>query len=244
MADFVKIEDGQRAASLQQLNPKSAQRSEDFGAKDERKIPSNAEDFGDVFEGTYGCMHRPPLHCKDDKDLADSKLPQDVYNHKISKIMDIEDAKQEQNEYVNMDRIDPSGLYHYTAPVRCRPDESWATKRRIASCENLGKDILETYNDYQLLLIEDGGQSLSQFVKSISFYDRRDSTKHRMYRFWYEVRSLLRGLQHMQASHTDNRDRMVHLDLKPGNIVYNEQTTHKLAMIDLGLTTSFDVLAS
>jgi len=198
---------------------------------------------GDVFEGTYGCMHRPPLHCKDDKDLADSKLPQDVYNHKISKIMDIKDAKQEQNEYVIMDRIDPSGLYHYTAPVRCRPDESRATKRRIAACKKLGKGILETYNDYQLLLIEDGGQSLSQFVKSISFDDTRLSTKHRMYRFWYEVRSLLRGLQHMQASHTDNRNRMVHLDLKPGNIVYNE-TTHKLAMIDLGLTTSFDKLAT
>lgn len=197
----------------------------------------------DVFEGSYGCMHRPPLHCKDDQDMSTRHLPPGIYDNKISKIMEIGEAKKEQREYSRMDDIDPNGLYHYTAPVRCKPDESTHTKHRITRCKKSGEDILKGYDGYQLLLIEDGGQNLSQFVDGISFHDTRLSTRDRMYRFWYQVRFILRGLQHMQASHTDDRDRLVHLDLKPGNIVYNE-TTHKLAMIDLGLTTSFDELAT
>jgi serine/threonine protein kinase len=82
----------------------------------------------------------------------------------------------------------------------------------------------------------DGGRNLTQFVQNVSEQQHdSDVAKNRIYHFWYHIRNLLRGLQHMQTN------QLVHMDLKPGNIVYNE-TTSKIAMIDLGLTTNFKKL--
>jgi serine/threonine protein kinase len=194
-------------------------------------------------------MHRPPLHCKNDKyideqnPLKDKPLPgSDFYDNRVSKLMAIEDATKEQSENAQMDRKDPNGLYHYIQPIRCRTDTSSATKRRIEQCKLMGNSILkdtDSYNSYQLLLMEDGGNNLNQFVKSLDPTNVSGS-KDRLFHFWHQVPSLLRGLQRMQEGH-DDQARLVHLDIKPENIVYNERNVHhpKLALIDFGLMHSF-----
>jgi serine/threonine protein kinase len=187
----------------------------------------NDDPTGTVVEGTYGCMHRPPLQCKDNKyidvtDLnRDRPLPEDFYDNKVSKLMAIEDATKEQSENDQMDRKDPNGLYHYVDPVRCRTDPSNATKRRIKQCKVMGETVLKDTDSYQLLLMEDGGNNLKQFVQSLDPTNVNE-TKDRLFHFWHQVPTLLRGLRNMQHGRDDN-EKLVHLDIKPENIVYNEK---------------------
>ena len=212
----------------------------------------NDEPTGTVVEGTYGCMHRPPLKCKNDTYIDatnpnnDRPLPEDFYDNKVSKLMAIEDATKEQSENDQMDRKDPNGLYHYVDPVRCRTDPSNATKRRIKQCKVMGETVLKDTDSYQLLLMEDGGNNLKQFVKSLDPTNINE-TKDRLFHFWHQVPTLLRGLRNMQHGR-DDREKLVHLDIKPENIVYNESqgrsaygsnAIHKLALIDFGLMHTF-----
>ena len=196
-------------------------------------------------------MHRPPLRCKNDKYIdemnpsEDRPLPDTThfYDNRVSKLMAIEDATKEQSENAQIDRKDPNGLYHYVDPIRCRTDTSDPTKRRIKQCKSMADSILkdpESYNSYQLLLMEDGGNNLKQFVGSLDPTNVRE-TNDRLFHFWHQVPSMLRGLRDMQKG-SDDREKLVHLDIKPENIVYNERPNHrhKLALIDFGLMHTFD----
>ena len=51
-----------------------------------------------VGEGTYGCVHSPSLKCKD--------APAISYLHKVSKLLNLKDAKNELKEYVKVANAD------------------------------------------------------------------------------------------------------------------------------------------
>ena len=49
-------------------------------------------------EGTYGCVHKPSLKCKDRPDIS--------YEGNISKIMDQQNAREELKEYDVIGKVD------------------------------------------------------------------------------------------------------------------------------------------
>ena len=103
---------------------------------------SNPKKIG---EGTYGCVHRPSLKCKDNKIISN-------YNDKISKIMEDEHAQTEMQEYVGINRIDPDNMYHIK-PQECKPDNNAEMKKSILEC-NLGKEIVKKMDKYKLIALD------------------------------------------------------------------------------------------
>ena len=58
-------------------------------------------------EGTYGCVHHPPLYCKNSR-TKDIKM--------ISKLMETYEANKELTEYVLIDKIDRAKQFYLGIP--------------------------------------------------------------------------------------------------------------------------------
>ena len=170
-----------------------------------------------IGEGTYGCVHKPSLKCKDTKIISD-------YNDKISKIMQNKHALVEMKEYVGINEIDSGNKYHIK-PVQCEPNISTETKKSVLEC-NLGKDIVKKMDNYKLIVMKYGGPDLKQFFDT-SMEDT-PKNRERVKNFWIEAVNLFKAVQLFL------KNGMIHHDLKPENIVYDE-STHSVKVIDFGL---------
>jgi len=205
-----------------------------------------------VGEGTYGCVLRPPLVCSRDQDVDGRPVD---YTGKVSKLMEIDHATEEQAKYYDMEEIDPGHLFHYPTPMRCflptNPSDGKFTDEvqdRIKQCQ-LHKEILDNLDNYQVLLMQDGGHDLLGFaddvlkkVRTIHAKYRWSSSEsaisketellqqvNRLKRFWENVIILFYGLQRLK-----DMGGWVHNDLKPQNVVYLEEE-NRVAMIDFGM---------
>jgi serine/threonine protein kinase len=170
-----------------------------------------------IGEGTYGCVHKPSLKCKDNKIISD-------YNDKISKIMKNKHAQIEMKEYVGINRIDPTNTYHIK-PQECVPDNNKETKESVLEC-NLGKDMVKKMDQYKLIVMKYGGPDLYNFFNNPM--ENTHKNRERVENFWIEAVNLLKAVQLFL------KNGMIHHDLKPENIVYDE-STHSLKVIDFGL---------
>ena len=210
-------------------------------------------------EGTYGCVLRPPLACSRDQDV-DGRLVD--YTGKVSKLMDITDAKEEQDKYHAMEKIDPNHHFHYPTPMRCflpkDPKSGEVTDEvqdRIRQCK-AQEEIIANLDNYQVLLMQDGGvdilgftQQVQQAVRSIvlpvtssahahSSLDAKEALQalqgqvNRLKRFWENAINLFYGLQRLRDAPPTGG--WVHHDLKPHNVVYLEEED-RVAMIDFGM---------
>lgn len=157
-----------------------------------------------VGEGTFGCVISPSLECAD----------QDTdYTNKVSKVMYKRDADDESREYTKVDKADPKMKYHIGKPVQCIP-----THRQMNVINDCEKFKANEINEYDILIMEDGGDNLDTFVH------RKGHTPQSIAQFWREARNVLEGLIMLKQHH------LTHHDLKPQNIVYK---TH-LKLIDFG----------
>ena len=192
-----------------------------------------------------GCIYRPPLTCNANKDITGRELPTGAYNNKLSKLMETYYATMEQTQNQRMYNIDPHEEFHYKGTIQCKID----TKNRNEM--NRANKCITTYTPSHIptdvkpnqktdqLLMEYGGGDLTSFVSSILQDSDMNRVIDRMFHFWHKVQVLLHGLKQMQSHGGDS---LIHLDLKPENIVYNE-TTHKLAMIDFGIMETYHELS-
>ena len=57
-------------------------------------------------EGSYGCVHKPSIHCKTPPN------PNFDYKKYVSKIMKTTNAEEELAEFVTIGNIDPTNEYH------------------------------------------------------------------------------------------------------------------------------------
>jgi serine/threonine protein kinase len=167
-----------------------------------------------VGEGTFGCVVAPSLEC------ADVKMD---YTNKVSKVMHFQDAEDEIYEYQAIDKADPGMKYHVGNPTQCSPAPTNAAKNVIDTCDNFNAKEMDTY---ELLIMENGGVDLDTFAKS------KKHTKESVSRFWKEARNIVLALLMMK------RNRLVHHDLKPQNMVFRKQ----LKMIDFGKMKNQDTL--
>ena len=64
-----------------------------------------------VGEGSYGCVHKPSIHCK----IPPS--PSFDYKKYVSKIMKNKNAQEELSEFVIIKKLDPKDEYHLGQPI-------------------------------------------------------------------------------------------------------------------------------
>lgn len=177
-----------------------------------------------IGEGAYGCVLKPSLQCKGQSE--DARLNP----NKISKLMTDAHATTELNEYEIIARIDPVKKYHLGKPTKCAVKDDKRNRNDIAKCSNSGRYI-ENMPQYSLLVMDNGGINLENFATAMSSAPETPANHAKMNRFWIEAHRLVKGLCLFIG------DDILHHDLKPQNIVYNE-STNRLNYIDFGLMTS------
>lgn len=178
-----------------------------------------------IGQGTYGCVHKPSLRCKQ-KNVS--------YKNKISKILKTSDADIEMNEYNTIDKVDPHHDFYLGKPIKCIPDNSNINIKSIELCQD-PQQFLEEFNDLSLLIIEDGGINLEEFAQKIDDWDVTPENIEKIEIFWMEAHRILTGLR-VFINHG-----MVHHDLKPQNFVY-DISKNRVNFIDFGLMTTRDTI--
>jgi serine/threonine protein kinase len=178
-----------------------------------------------IGEGSYGCVHKPSLRCKN-KEVD--------YTNKVSKTMTKTHATTEMQEYDKISEVDKKNRFYLGKPTICEPTDDDSAKQAINMCRYLnGKSI----KDYNLLIMNDGGNNLKQYADKMSFLPKTPENIEKIEKFWIEAQRILLGLKVF----SDNG--IVHHDLKPQNIVYNEDT-NRTNFIDFGLMTDMDTIRS
>lgn len=180
-----------------------------------------------IGEGTYGCVHKPSLKCH--------KKPSDLpnYNHKISKLMESKEGKDELKEFKNIKRIDPTDKFHSGTPVYCTPSN---IKENIAAAKKCNiQDIkIATRNSnlkdtLALLVMNDGGKDLRKVIREFKKLPLNENSKTKIHKFIIAFERAFIALKEL------NDNGYVHNDLKSDNMVYNSDT-NILNFIDFGLT--------
>ena len=168
-----------------------------------------------IGEGTYGCVAKPSFTCKGKKRN---------YGNKVSKVMLHEDAKAEYKEMKSITKIKGIEKYITSMPDMCIPKIDAKYRMAMKDCENK-RFVGALEGDFRLLVMEDGGVSLRQFMDEII-----ETLDHNgVCIFLTKVYDLLEGLQFF-ADHD-----IVHHDIKSRNVVYNIETK-TIKYIDFGLT--------
>lgn len=176
-----------------------------------------------VGEGTYGCVHNPSLKCKD--------APSISYLNKVSKLLKIKDATNELKEYDKVVKADKNNNYYLGKPEECNLDNrSMINLKSIQKCK-IGSDVLKSLDKYKLLIMKDGGINLEQYTKKMKEWSVSEMSTELCEKFLLESMRLFKGLKVFEEHG------LVHHDLKPQNIVYNE-LTNRLNFIDFGLMSS------
>jgi serine/threonine protein kinase len=171
-----------------------------------------------VAEGTYGCVYRPPIKCKNG-----IKYPVG----KISKLMTRHAAVQEENEYKLIKRADKKNKYYPGPPIRCEPDPADAkNEMKPDECELFEKD--PDITKYELLIYTDGGHDLKQFVSNELDKYLASNSQEQTDLFFLNAYNLFQGIKLFLAND------ILHHDIKPQNIVFNA-AKHRFNYIDFGL---------
>jgi serine/threonine protein kinase len=177
-----------------------------------------------IGEGSYGCVHKPSIHCK--------TLPKSGFDYApyVSKLMKTKNARDELAEFVVIKNIDPTEKYHLGEPILCSPDlDEPNVKKDIGKCKHIKLTEIEAKpNDYSLLLMKYGGPDLKQLCSKHMTLYLKTKTEFRTDKFWLEAHHLLKGLKFFK----DNG--IVHNDIKPQNILISGKT-YKMKYIDFGL---------
>jgi serine/threonine protein kinase len=171
-----------------------------------------------VAEGTYGCVYRPPIKCKNG-----IKYPVG----KISKLMTRRAAMKEENEYKLIKKADKKQKYYPGSPIRCDPDPVDAINEMTpGECKLFEKDPV--INKYSLLIYNDGGHDLKQFVDIELDRYLAAGSQEQTDKFFLNAYNLFQGIKLFLSND------ILHHDIKPQNIVF-ESANHRFNYIDFGL---------
>jgi len=181
-----------------------------------------------IGQGSYGCVHKPSLKCKNETGIN--------YVNKVSKILSKSDAKKEIGEYSKVSKADKKNKFYLGKPTDCEVDEVQSNINAIKRC-TISDRAIHRLSQYQLILMEDGGENIVTYTDKMRNWSRSEMSTEHCEKFALEALRLFAGLK----TFLDNG--LVHFDLKPQNIVYNA-TTNRLNFIDFGLMKSKKPLIS
>jgi serine/threonine protein kinase len=173
-------------------------------------------------EGSYGCIHRPPLKCKSPSSVRTKG--------KVSKLLHKKEAETELKEYNLIQQADPDHEYYLGKPDVCDLDDSRSNVAAISKCD-MGDDVLEDMDDYRLLVMEYGGKNIQEYAQGLRGLEVTDAHKKLAQEFWVDFHQVMRGIQGL-IKHS-----MVHHDIKTPNILYC-QKQRRMYLIDFGLMES------
>lgn len=182
-----------------------------------------------VGEGSYGCVHKPPLNCKNQRKQENS--------NKVSKILTKQNAQEELNEFFLISEADKNGEYHLGRPTSCVPAKIDTNMLAIKNCERLQRNHERKHasrinkkdmDKFMLLIMKDGGYNIEQFSKQLHDANLNKDTIKQVNDFLIEGFRLLEGLS-LFLDHN-----IIHHDLKSQNIVYNPEE-NRVNFIDFGL---------
>ena len=174
-----------------------------------------------VGEGTYGCVHKPPLNCG-----RESSQPPNT----VTKLMKETAALTELAEYSVMKIVDPKDQYYLGTPRYCGIRKNPYNVSSAEQCKTLLKNdpkLINHLSKYSLLVMGDGGDDLTVFAKKAKEWSGKERFE-KIDRFWLAAHQMFVGIK----AFLENG--VIHHDLKGQNIVYNEET-HRMNFIDFGL---------
>ena len=178
-----------------------------------------------VGEGTYGCVHKPSLECKE---------PNIDYNNKVSKIMTTSAANDELKEFKLLNKVDKENNHFLGTPVKCNVKHTIKNINEILKCKDREKYNPQKYGKMvNLLIMEDGGVNCEDYL-----YKIRKSTinnelkKNKLEIFYIHFYNILKSVEFF------NKKKIAHRDIKLQNIVYNDET-ETMKLIDFGLLTRY-----
>jgi len=175
-----------------------------------------------IGEGSYGCVHKPSLTCKN--------KPKLTYKNKVSKVLLKTAAKDELKEYKKVNQADKKHDFYVGKPLSCEIEQNPVNINSIKKCR-IGNDVINDLQEHKLIIMGDGGINIEDYVKKIKKWTPSVTSRKDTELFFLESLRLFTGL--IKFKEND----LVHHDLKPQNIVYNEET-NRLNYIDFGLMTS------
>ena len=85
-----------------------------------------------VAEGTYGCVYRPPIKCKNGKKYTTGK---------VSKLMTRRAAKKEIEEYKFIKTVDKKKQFYPGPPIDCEVDEIDDVFANFIETDDLDSDL-------------------------------------------------------------------------------------------------------
>jgi serine/threonine protein kinase len=176
-----------------------------------------------IGEGTYGCVHKPSLKC-----IPGTKIN---YDNQVSKILKKSSAKEELREYKKVTKADKKDEFYLGKPITCELDKTNADNlEAIAKCK-IGKQALNNLANYDLIVMGDGGDNLETYSRKIRSWTISEMSTENCEKFLLEILRLFAGLKRFEEND------LIHYDLKPQNIVFNEKTK-RLNFIDFGMMQS------
>ena len=173
-----------------------------------------------IGEGTYGCVHKPPMKCNNSKTRRNKE--------NVSKLMTDSNAEKEMKEFKLIGLADKEKSVYLGKPAKCKVDRILSNIQSISKCS--GRFKAEDIDRYSLLMMKYGGQNLEQFGDEVVTWRKTPENCDKIELFWLECIRLFYGLKIFH----DND--IVHHDLKQQNIVY-DQTKNRINYIDFGLMT-------
>ena len=171
-----------------------------------------------VAEGTYGCVYRPPIKCKNGIKYTTGK---------VSKLMTRRAAKKEVTEYKLISKADKQQKYYTGPPISCEVDPADAKKEMTpGECKLFTEN--PNISDYELLIYNDGGFDLDKFVKTQLDKYLANNPRGQTDLFFLNAFNLFAGIKLFLEND------ILHHDVKPQNIVFDPKT-YRFNFIDFGL---------
>lgn len=172
-----------------------------------------------IGEGSFGCVVKPSLKCNNNDTIS--------YENKVSKVLSTKHATTEISEYDKIDKIDRKTQFYLGKPTKCKIEDSGSNREILSKCKKKGKEIIDNINEYSLIVMEDGGINLDQYVEIMKTWPKNEESVKKTELFLLETLRLFTGLYVFKI------DDIMHHDLKPQNIVFNE-ANNRLNFIDFG----------
>ena len=117
-----------------------------------------------VGEGSYGCVHNPPLKCKN--------KPYNPDLNKESKILTRKHANSELKEFKLIQDADKKEDFHLGKPDSCFPDTNLDNKIGIDECNRFDSNDIDKYK-----LLLDEHASLSKKLEDIQNKEKLEQKK-------------------------------------------------------------------
>jgi len=182
-----------------------------------------------IGEGSYGCVHKPMLECNQSKKA--SKFKKNKY---ISKFMLKDEALIELSQYLLISSIDKKKEYYLGKPLKCKPKRNLYNLNSTKKCDlynsskikTLKKRTRDYYSNFLLLILPDGGLTLSKFAESL-FKQPIHQQKEQLSHFWKESPHIFKGILLFQ------KHGIMHHDVKMQNILYDSKK-REIRFIDFG----------